>query len=430
MSRSRLVRLVRPVSRLVRPVSWLVRVASTVGVLWRLARAARPTPPLTHAAISAVPRTISVLIPARNEKARLEPCLAGLRHAPGVVEVIVIDDGSTDGTADLARRLGARVVVAQPLPPGWAGKAWALDQGLRAAAGEWIVTLDADTRPDPSLPGALVARMLADRLDFATVAGCFDCPTPGSRWLHPALLTTLVYRYGPPGPHTDLANGQCMAARRRAWIDTGGLEPVAADTVEDVALARHLRQLGWSVSLLDGAELLTVQMYESFAETWSGWGRSIALDGVDSRSRQLAHLAALTATQALPLLRLVARRGDLLDAGLLVCRLGTLAGTARAYRRRSVGYWLSPFADGAAVGRLAWSIIRPARAWRGRSYAGPGPGADPRRSARAAIANRMPIKVIIRPVAATRAADRRGLARADRRTLPGALPTQTTWSAA
>ena len=345
-----------------------VRVASTATVLRRLARAARPTRPLTRPAISVAPPQISVIIPARNEEARLEPCLTGLRGAPGVVEMIVVDDGSTDGTAELARRLGARVVVAPPLPEGWAGKAWALDQGLRAATGEWIVTLDADARPDPSLPAALVSRMVADRLDFATVAGRFDCPTTGARWLHPAMLTTLVYRYGPPGPHSNLANGQCMAAPRAAWISAGGLQPVAGHVVEDVALARHLRQLGWSVSLLDGAELLAVRMYESFAETWSGWGRSIALGGVESPPRQLTHLVALAATQAFPLLRIVMRRADPLDAVLVVCRLGTLAGTARAYQKRGPAYWLSPLADGAAVARLAWSVVKPSREWRGRSY--------------------------------------------------------------
>ncbi len=353
-----------------RAATLAVRIASTATVLRRLSRAATPEPPLASIPDGDAGRAlrISVIIPARDEQLRLEPCLAGLRDAPGVTEIIVVDDQSTDDTAALAHRLGARVIEGEPPPEGWAGKAWALDQGLRSACGDWVVTLDADARPEPGLPAALVARMIADRLDFATVTGRFDCPTTGARWLHPAMLTTLVYRYGPPGPTTELANGQCMAAPREAWVGAGGLQAVADHAVEDVALARHLRQCGWRVSLLDGADLLTVRMYESLAETWTGWGRSIALDGVEAPARQAAHVATLAVTQVAPLLRLIARRADPLDALLLVCRLGTLAGTAPAYQGRGLAYWLSPLADPAAVARLGWSVIRPARSWRGRSY--------------------------------------------------------------
>ncbi len=352
----------------------VVRLLSAATVLRRLARAARAPAPLAigapGAADAAEGLRISVIIPARDEAGRIAPCLERLRSAPGVVEVIVVDDQSGDDTAAVATRRGARVVVGAPLPDGWAGKAWALEQGLRAADGEWIVTLDADTRPDPQLPAELVARMVADRLDFATVAGRFDCPTRGARWLHPALLTTLVYRYGPPGSKSDLANGQCMAARRETWLASGGMRPVGGAVVEDVALVRHLRRSGLAVALLDGAPLLTVRMYESFAATWSGWGRSIALGGVDTSTRQVGHLVALTATQAAPLVRIVTRRADRLDLLLVTCRIGTLVGTARAYDRRDLAYWLSPLADVAAVGRVAWSTIKRPTAWRGRSYAG------------------------------------------------------------
>ena len=143
--------------------------------------------------------TISVVIPARDEAGRIGPLLELIVGAPGVQEVIVVDDQSSDGTAEVAARRGARVVAGEPLPDGWAGKAWALQQGFLAATTDWVVTLDADTRPDPLLPTALVARARADGLDLVTVAGRFDCPTAPSRWLHAAMLTSLVYRFGPPG---------------------------------------------------------------------------------------------------------------------------------------------------------------------------------------------------------------------------------------
>ncbi len=120
---------------------WLAaRLAATVVVAARLARAARRPEPLTvgSAAPSAdidADATISAVIPARDEEDRLLPLLQLLATDRSVMEVIVVDDGSRDGTAALARDLGATVITGAPLPRGWVGKPWALDQGLRAARG-------------------------------------------------------------------------------------------------------------------------------------------------------------------------------------------------------------------------------------------------------------------------------------------------------
>jgi dolichol-phosphate mannosyltransferase len=237
-----------------------------------------------------------------------------------------------------------------------------------------VVTLDADTRPDPRLPRALVARAAGERLTLLTVGGRFDCPTPASRWLHPAMLTTLVYRFGPPGggsvrPDRVMANGQCMCLDRAAFLAEGGMQPVRGEVVEDIAFARHLAASGAPVGFLDASELLTVQMFESFGDAWSGWGRSLALPGVDPPGRQLVDLAVVVIAQVLPLPRLLLRRGDLLDVALLALRLGTLGGTRRAYARADAAYWASPLADPIAAVAIARGIARGRRqTWRGRSY--------------------------------------------------------------
>ncbi|MEO1057401.1 MAG: glycosyltransferase [Actinomycetota bacterium] len=356
-------------------LSIAVRAAAGAVALSRLAGAARAAPPIERATVPTEQApSVSVVIPARDEAGRIGPLLAAIVGAPGVAEVLVVDDESTDNTAAIATAAGASVVVGAPLPDGWAGKAWALQQGIEAASSEWVVTLDADTRPDAALPSSVVARGRAEGFDFFTIGGRFDCPTRGARWLHPAMLTTLVYRYGPPGidvaANRTMANGQCMVLRRSPFIAAGGLEPVRGEVVEDIALARNLSSLGWRVGFLDGADVLTVRMFESFGDTWRGWGRSIALPGVESPARQLEGLAVVALAQTLPLWRTVTGRADPLDALLLAVRLGTLAGTRGAYAERGAAFWLSPLADGLATLALALGITRrgPHR-WRGRTYA-------------------------------------------------------------
>ena len=359
--------------RLVRAVFVGVRIAAAVAAISRLARAATVAPPVRPTLTPM--QTISVVVPARDEAERIGPLLDRIVGAPGVAEVVVVDDQSSDATADIAGRAGATVISGEPLPDGWAGKAWALQQGITAASSDWVVTLDADARPDPALPTAIVARAVAERLDLLTVGGRFECPTVGSRWLHPAMLTTLVYRFGPPGvpasrPERTMANGQCMAIPRDAFLASGGMEPVRSEVVEDLALARTMAMNGELVGFLDAGELLDVRMFESFGDAWHGWGRSLALPGVEPRRRQLVDLAIVVLAQVLPIPRLILGRGDVVDVVLALTRIGTLAGTRRAYERTDVAYWLSPLADPVAAAAIARGIARRGRqTWRGRSYA-------------------------------------------------------------
>jgi dolichol-phosphate mannosyltransferase len=360
-------------------ITTAARVVAIGAVAVRLVRAAKPRPSIEPAVDDPKAPAITVIIPARNEQARIAACLQAMVGAPGVTEVIVVDDDSTDDTAAFATSLGARVVSAGTLPEGWAGKTWALQCGIEAATTAWVVTLDADTDPDPRLPAALVARCRADGWHLLTVAGRFRCPTPALAALHPSLLTTLVYRYGPPGakgqPRTELtmANGQCAAFRRQHLLDARALHHVKDSLIEDVALARYTAGLGWNVGFLDASDLLTVNMHDSAADAWKGWGRSLPLGGVASEREQAEGLGVVWLAQALPIMRLVARRADKLDALALMLRIGTLFGTRRAYNDPPKTYWLSPFADPLVAARLTQSTLRPERTWRGRQYPKPPP---------------------------------------------------------
>ena len=323
----------------------------------RVARGRRRRPAL--APVAAGERRISVVIPARDEAARIDPCLAGLAGDPDVLEVIVADDGSRDGTADVARAHGARVIAVEPRA-GWVGKPWALQQGLEAARGAIVVSLDADTRPRPGLAGALAAAL--DDADFVTAGARFQA----AGWVHPAMLATLVYRFGPadaPAPVARLvANGQVTAARRDALLAAGGYTAAARHLTDDVALARALARAGRRVVFRDGSALVDVAM------TPREWARSIALADVTSPAWRAADVAVVWLAQALPVLRLLAGRPGRLDLALLALRLALLPALAGSYARRGPAFWLSPLADPLAAAALTRGALRPARTWRGRTY--------------------------------------------------------------
>jgi len=348
--------------------------AATVAVA-RLGRGRRRRPPLTARA-DPPEQTISVVVPARDEAARIGPCLQALARDGDLLEVIVVDDGSTDGTAQVARAAGARVVDAGEAPSGWVGKPWALQQGLEAARGEVVVSLDADVRPEVGLARALAAA-LRDA-DLVTAGARFVCETPGERWLHPAMLMTLIYRFGPPDAEGAtrtrrlVVNGQCTAVRRQALLDAGGYGHSARHMTDDAAQARGLARLGWRVAFHDGGGLVAVDMHDSPADTWEQWGRSLALPDVTSPAWQAADLAVVWLTLGLPPLRLIARRAGRLDLALLALRWLMAAAAAGSYVSRGPAYWASPLADPLAALRLTTSALRPTRDWRGRVYGGAG----------------------------------------------------------
>ena len=204
-------------------------------MLTRLARGRSMRPPLRAGARLPAGATVTVIIPARDEAARITDCVLAARADPGTREVIVVDDDSADDTAAVAARAGARVIRGAPLPPGWVGKQWALQQGLEVARGEFVLALDADARPRPGLAAALVEAAAGGPFDLGPGAGPrFRCDSAAEQALHAALLATLVYRFGPigparqPPPHRLVLNGQCLLARRGALTGRAGSRRSAA----------------------------------------------------------------------------------------------------------------------------------------------------------------------------------------------------------
>ena len=207
--------------------------------------------------------SISVLIPARNEAGTLPNLLASLsRQHQQPLEVIVIDDHSSDGTAAIARaaagRLPLKVIAPPPLPPGWCGKTWALHHGVQTSLGDVLVFLDADTEPEPDLLGSLVA--LQQRLGGLVSVQPFHRTEQPYEQL--SLLFNLVGLLAVPlGPGCGVAFGAAMTTSRQDYDRSGGHRAVADKVVEDWFLGHCYEQAGLPVSAYIGCSQISYRMY-------------------------------------------------------------------------------------------------------------------------------------------------------------------------
>jgi dolichol-phosphate mannosyltransferase len=345
--------------------------------------------PALHAAADT---TVTAIIPTLNEARRIASCLEGLRReGPPLVDIVVVDSASTDGTQQLVQAAArhdprVRLLADPPLPPGWIGKMWALQYGLAHSSGEWILGIDADVESVPGMVGAVVDAARAHDLGMVSFAPRFAGQTAAQRLFHPSLALTLVYRFGAPGPSPPppsrlLANGQCFLSRRDVLLRFGAFEPARRSFADDVALARYYARHGVRVGFLDGSRLFSVRSYASLAEMWHEWGRSIDLSDATSVPWQAADLITLALVQGAPLPVLVLAWFGILDVAgaagraviavnaiLLAIRVSLLAAMAPGYEQRGVPFWLSPLTDLAAVLRVAISSFRRPRVWRGRDY--------------------------------------------------------------
>jgi dolichol-phosphate mannosyltransferase len=350
-----------------------------------------PVPPRPDA--TAADGDVTVVVPALDEARRIGPCLAGLgAQGPVVRQILVVDSGSGDGTQDIVRAAAERdpriaLLRDPPLPSGWVGKVWALQHGLAHAHGEWVLGVDADTTPHPGCVGGALAAAREFGYDAVSFAPRFHIDSAGERWLQPALLVTLVYRFGAAGadgdPERIMANGQCFLARRDVLDAHGGYAAARASFADDVTLARALARAGRRVGFLDGSRLYDVRAYTSAREAWREWGRSLDLKDATSPARQWGDVAFLLVVQGTPLLALAllllrAIRNVPLGADgqallvtssvLVAVRVLLQFALAGSYAVRGAPFWLSPPADPLAALRILLSTLRRPTRWRGREY--------------------------------------------------------------
>lgn len=332
---------------------------------------------------------VSLLIPARDEERSIGRCVAGaLAQSHPATEVIVLDDGSTDRTAEILAAAAdprLRVLRGRPLPAGWVGKCNACQQLGEAARGEWLLFLDADTAPQPELVAALLTHAQRRDLDLVTILPFLELGTFWERAVLPPFLGLITALYPferierpDARPEEVLANGQCILVRRSAYEAIGGHGAVRDEVLEDVRLAQAIRRAGYRVGGGEGLPYLRVRMYTSGDEVAAGLTKNAAAGYRSGGWRSMWAAARLAALAFGPLWLLAAGAGlaavgeggaARAVAGLGAITLGAGVALWGAIYRRLYGLsW--PHGLLWPLGLMAYLLIALGGMWRVRSGRG------------------------------------------------------------
>ena len=251
--------------------AWL---ALARGFFWRVDKAT------AAAAAKEFPGKLVAVVPARNEADIISNVVPSLLRQTVEMPVILVDDNSTDGTFDVARRAALGVGEAEaltlvqgaPLPPGWSGKLWALHQGIERARpfnAEWLLLTDADVRHGAETAARLGAIAREGNYDLVSFMVKLHCPGLAGKLLIPAFVYFFLMLYPPawicdPRRSTAGAAGGCVLVRRTALDRAGGVEAVRGALIDDCSLARAVKQHGGAVWLGLTDESHSLRRHESF----------------------------------------------------------------------------------------------------------------------------------------------------------------------
>jgi chlorobactene glucosyltransferase len=220
---------------------------------------------------------VSIIVPARNEAARLPQLLTSLRALEYArTELIVVDDESSDATAEIATRYGCTVVGIEHPQRGWTGKNNACHAGAHVATGRWLLFTDADTCHRPDSLKRAVSLANHSGADLVSLLTAQHCRTFWERLLLPyAYCLYFVGVMRPNLPHGQaLANGQYMLFRAETYRRIGGHESVRESIIEDVTLGSEVSAHGGTVLLVRGEDAVSVRMYGDLHGIWEGFSKN------------------------------------------------------------------------------------------------------------------------------------------------------------
>lgn len=246
---------------------------------------------------------VSIVIPARNEARNIRRCLESLlkqTYPADRLEYVVVDDCSTDETAEIVRRLAAadrrvKLATVETLPDGWMGKQFACWLGAQTAAGVWLCFIDADTCAAPTLLASAVAFAQKRHLDFLSVVPYQEALSPAERlvlplgWVLVGISTDICRINDPRSPRVAAANGQFVLVRRTVYESVRGHSHpgVRMTTLEDVALARVVKAAGYRIMMILHGGMISTRMYTRLSDLWAGLSKLAGEVLASSRGKAL-----------------------------------------------------------------------------------------------------------------------------------------------
>ena len=324
---------------------------------------------------------VSVLIPVRNEEDNVAAACAAVLASEGVeIELVVLDDGSTDRTAAILAGIGDdRLVIAAapPLPPGWSGKQHACQRLSERASHELMVFVDADVRLAPDA----VSRMAGFMAQHPAVGLASGFPRQVTRSWAEVLLLPLIHflllgflpmavmrRSLSPG--LGAGCGQLFIARRDAYRAAGGHAAIRASLHDGLTLPRAFRRAGWLTDLFDAGGFARCRMYVNASQVWEGLCKN-ATEGMAKPGALPIWTAILFGGQVLPLILLIVAP-SWPAAAALACGIGLRLLLARRFAQPVLSALLHPAGVAGVLLVQWWSLARSLRGgkatWRGRAY--------------------------------------------------------------
>jgi hopene-associated glycosyltransferase HpnB len=334
-----------------------------------------------EAALEAWP-SVTAVVPARNEAETITQSIGSLlkQDYPGLFQIVLVDDQSTDGTAEIARGLDTTgrltVLTGAPLPDGWTGKLWAVKQGIAHATGgspDYLWLTDADIVHTPDNLRALVSRAASNDLVLVSLMAKLRCEDFAERFLIPPFVFFFAMLYpfswvNQKGNPLAAAAGGCMLVRRESLEQAGGIESVRHEIIDDCALARRMKKVG-GIWLGLTERSVSVRRYPSISDVGKMISRSAYAELRYSPLRLAGTLAGMglvfAAPAAIALLPtdIVGVEARLIAAAAWVAMLGAIQPMLSFYRRSPLWGITLPL-TGAIYG--TFTLNSAIQYWRGR----------------------------------------------------------------